>query len=76
MHSYIISWFIWERINNKTRNFKRVTFLNAIIGAIKAIAATVKELVAIIVAGGWGAVIIILVIILLAVVVGVVMGEV
>ena len=47
--------------------------IKAIISAIKAIAPTVKELVAIIVAGGWG-VIIILVISLLAVVVGVVDG--
>ena len=50
--------------------------IKAIISAIKAIAAVIKELVAIIVAGGWVAVVIILVIILLAVVVGVVAGDV
>lgn len=39
------------------------------------VAAAIKELVAIIGAGGWVAVVIILVMVLLAVVVGVVMGE-
>lgn len=45
---------------------------NAIVFAVKVIVAVVRELIAIISAGGWVAVIIILVMILLAVMVGVV----